>query len=404
MDTRLPLWVMLSALTAVFALSHAFRTVPTIVAGQIQPEFGVSSQALGLFAASFHLAFGAMQLVMGIVLDRYGPRLTVSVVFVIAILGAVVSAYAPSFSVLVVGQLLIGVGCAPAFLATLVFLARNYPSNQFTKLSGLVLGIGGLGMLITGTPLAWVVQNWSWREAFLVLAVGSAMTWLATVVLVSDGKPAEQHHRETLGETLRQVGAILAERHTIGIVILGAVTYAAFMTLRGLWAVPMLVARDEFNLVQSGHIILAASIFALFGPPIFGRLDPGDRTRRQWIIGFTAAFAALFVILAVRGPSFVDVGLFLLSGLLAGFMVLQYADVRTAYSDKVVGRALAVFNMSMFLGVALMQWASGLIASVAIAYGVDPLRAVFAGTAAILITAVVAFHVLPAPDRMQKTS
>ena len=41
-------------------------------------------------------------------------------------------------------------------------------------------------------------------------------------------------------------------------------------------------------------------------------------------------------------------------GLLSGCLVLQYADVRAAYPTALTGRALAVFTMSMFLGVAAM--------------------------------------------------
>ena len=44
---------------------------------------------------------------------------------------------------------------------------------------------------------------------------------------------------------------------------------------------------------------------------------------------------------------------------LSGYMVLQYADVRAAYSVSMTGRALALFTMAMFLGVALMQWLTG---------------------------------------------
>jgi MFS family permease len=218
----MPLWAMLSPLSVVFALSHAFRTVATIVAGQIQNEFELSAEALGSFAAVFHLAFGAMQLVMGAALDRYGVRRTVGATFPLAVLGAAASACASSYSVLVAGQVLIGVGCAPAFLAVMVFVAERYPSDQFARISGLVLGAGGLGMLIIGTPLAWVVDNWSRRAGFVILAAASMAAWLATVLLVSDDPRIGRQDRETLAESFRRVGAIFMEKHTIGIVVLGA--------------------------------------------------------------------------------------------------------------------------------------------------------------------------------------
>ncbi len=49
-------------------------------------------------------------------------------------------------------------------------------------------------------------------------------------------------------------------------------------------------------------------------------------------------------------------------GLLSGYSVLQYADVRSSYPAAMTGRALSLFTMSMFFGVALMQWLTGLLA------------------------------------------
>jgi hypothetical protein len=78
-------------------------------------------------------------------------------------------------------------------------------------------------------------------------------------------------------------------------------------------------------------------------------------------------------------------------------MVLQYADVRSAYPASMTGRAMAVFTMSMFLGVALMQWVTGLVASVAAQRGADPYVAVMLTIATMLLAGALAFRLLPAP-------
>jgi aromatic ring hydroxylase len=78
-------------------------------------------------------------------------------------------------------------------------------------------------------------------------------------------------------------------------------------------------------------------------------------------------------------------------------MILQYADVRAAYPAAMTGRALSVFTMAMFLGVATMQWFTGVVASVASAHGVEPFTAVLASIAALLALGALAFTVLPQP-------
>jgi nitrate/nitrite transporter NarK len=147
--------------------------------------------------------------------------------------------------------------------------------------------------------------------------------------------------------------------------------------------------------------VLAASVAALIGPPLFGLLKVGDRARRLWIIGSTLAYAGLFAVLALSLPAAADVAAAILLGLLGGYFVLQYADVRTAYSQDVAGRAFAVFNTAVFLGVALMQWFTGLAASIAADHGADPFVTAFATIAALLVAATIAFAALPWPPGMR---
>src|SRR3954463_3954602 len=109
-------WPMLLVLISGFALSQAFRTAAGIMAPPLQHDFGLSPQQLGLFAAAFHFSFAALQLFMGMGIDVYGPKRTVVAVCPLAVAGSLVTATATSYPMLIAGQVLTGVGCAPAFL------------------------------------------------------------------------------------------------------------------------------------------------------------------------------------------------------------------------------------------------------------------------------------------------
>jgi MFS family permease len=391
-------WAMVLTLCTAFALSQAYRTVGAIMAGPLQAEFALSAQALGLFSGAFHFAFGAMQLFMGIGIDLHGVRRTVLTAFPLAIAGAVISALSGNFPLLVAGQVLIGVGCAPAFLVCTVFIARHFPAASFASVSGLVLGIGGVGMLATGTPLAWLVAAHSWRMGFWVLAAASALAWLSIALGVREpARAAATQPRESLLAALRRFGELFAMPHTLGILVLGAVTYAAFISLRGLWLGPLLVERHGYSLVQSGNVALVVSVISLLGPPLFGRLDRDGPARRRRIVACCAVYAALFAAIGAFHAAWIDIGCAILIGLLSGFIVWEYADVRGAYPAALTGRAMAVFTMAMFLGVALMQWFTGVAASVAQAHGVEPYAAVLGVIALLLAAGCAAFAWLPAP-------
>ncbi len=410
-------WAMLLALTGGFALSQAYRTVAAIMAPQLQVEFGLDPQGLGVFAGTFHLAFGALQLLMGIGIDLYGVRRTVLVAFPLTIAGSALSAFTDNFGVLLIGQALIGIGCAPAFLVCTVFIAQRFPATRYASVSGLVLGLGGMGMLATGTPLAWLIEAGTWRSGFVALGVLSAVAWLAIAYFVREreapratmvdgerpmgaatGAPARAE-RESLGQALRGFASLFAMPHTWGILALATVSYAAFVSLRGLWLGPLLVDRYGFSLVASGNVAIAVSVASMISPPLFGRLDPGPATRRRWLLGGTLGCAALFVLLAPGLNAWFDVVISIAFSLLFGYGVLQYADVRDAYPASMTGRALSLFTMALFLGVALMQWLTGVAASFAVARGWPPFTAAFGTIALMLGLGALLFARLPQPSK-----
>lgn len=392
-------WAMLVCLLTGFALSQAFRTVTSIIADGLRTDFGLSAQSLGSFAGLFALSFGVAQLLMGIGMDIYGLRRTVLLAFPLSIAGAALSALAPSYSWLMLGQLLIGVGCSPAFLASTMFIARHFPADKFAYLSGIGLGLGGLGLLFTGTPMAWLVQHLGWRAGFALLAVLSVLSWLLIFFKVHEPElPGDALPKPGFMQALQGFGSLLLLPHTWGIVLLGMVSYASFLTVRGLWLSPMLMDRYQFSLVTTGNVALACSVISLFVPSMFGRLDPGPARRRQRIARFALLMAGIFVALALVHQSVGSVVLLLVMSVLSGYGTLIYADVRSSYPPATTGRALSIFTMAMFLGAALMQWLSGLVAGVAERQNADIYQAVMLMIAAMLGGGVLAYRVIkPSP-------
>lgn len=407
------LWIMLLALLSGFALSQAFRTVTAILAQGLQQDFGISASSLGAFAGLFGLSFGIAQLLMGIGMDLYGLRRTVLCAFPFATLGAAVSAAAPSYGWLMLGQLMIGVGCSPAFLACTIFIARHFPADRFAFFSGISMGFGGLGLLFTGTPLAWIVEVGGWRSGFWLLCALCAVSWCLIFIKVhepalpgaataSGHAPASASaHKETWGQAFMRMAELLTLPYTWGMLVLGMSCYASFLSLRGLWVGPLLMDRYDFSLVSSGNVALVMSLISLFTPAFFGRIDPGTLERRHWLANLSLCMAALFVILAIWHNATANVLTVVAMAMLSGYGLLQYADVRASYPNHMTGRALSLYTMSMFLGVALMQWFTGVVAAWANHHGWEIYNAVALTIAIWLTVASTAYRMLPASPLLQ---
>ncbi len=190
-----------------------------------RPTFSLSAQALGIFSGAFHFSFGADAAVHG---HRHRParraphragRLSAR-----RSRARCCRRCRRRLRVLVAGQVLIGVGCAPAFLVCTVFIARHFPAGALRRRVG--PGAGRRRPRHAERP----ARRWrGWCRplrgamGFLVLAAAAALAWLAIWSLgARAGRPGGQP-RESVPEALRQFGALFALPHTLGILVLGAV-------------------------------------------------------------------------------------------------------------------------------------------------------------------------------------
>ena len=390
---------MLLTLASAFTLSQAFRTLAAIMGPPLAAQLALTPQQLGLWAAAFHFSFGVMQLAMGVSLDLYGVRRTILMAFPMAIAGALLSSQASSYAQLMVGQMLIGTGCAPAFLVCTVFISHHFSAQRFTAISGLIMSLSSIGVLATATPLAWLIEASDWRWGFGVLAGCALLAWGAIWWLVREPAAATADapgadKPSALG-ALRGLLGLFKLPQTLGLVAYAAVAYAGFITLRGLWLGPLLVERHGFSLIQSGNVALAMTLASMASPALFGRIDPGGARRVRWLLGFAVLAALMVGAMGLVHLAWADVALAIAYGLLSGYGVLQYGYVRDAYPAHLRGRALSLFTMAMFLGISLMQWASGLAASLAPRAGVEPFSAALLTMSALLLAGALAFWRLP---------
>ncbi|MFT5658590.1 MAG: sugar phosphate permease, partial [Gammaproteobacteria bacterium] len=70
-----------------YFLSYLFRVVNAIIAGDLSNDLDLNASELGLLTAAYLITFAAIQLPLGVLLDRYGPRRTEAFLLLFAALG-----------------------------------------------------------------------------------------------------------------------------------------------------------------------------------------------------------------------------------------------------------------------------------------------------------------------------
>ena len=168
-------YLIFAVLCAGFLASQFYRVSNAVIAPELMRGLAISPEEMGVVTGVFFLTFAAMQIPAGILLDRFGPQRTISALFVIAVAGAAVFATADGVVGLAVGRGLIGIGCAAGLMGSLVAIARWFPPDRFAAMSSLIYVLGGAGLLLATTPLAWASDTIGWRGAFWAMAALTAL-------------------------------------------------------------------------------------------------------------------------------------------------------------------------------------------------------------------------------------
>ena len=150
--------------------------------GQIATDLGVrnaNDRQLVISVLFLGLAFG--QLIYGPVSDSVGRKPPIYVGFVIFMLGCVISIFAATFTTMLVGRFLQGVGAAGPRIVTIALVRDQYEGNDMAKIMSLIMAVFILVPAIAPSIGQGILLVAHWRVIFVVffaLAV-IALLWFA---------------------------------------------------------------------------------------------------------------------------------------------------------------------------------------------------------------------------------
>ena len=258
-----------------YYLSYLFRTINALIAGDLAADLDLSAMDLGLLTSVYFLALAVVQLPLGSLLDRYGPKTIQSLLLLLASAGALVFALAEHFLALLVGRALIGLGVAMALMAGFKAIVLWFPPERLALANGWLVMLGALGAITATGPAELIVQSIGWRGLFAMLAGLSALAALLVLFAVPQHGRAGSGHSATRASSL---WAIYRDGRFWRIAPLSAIGIGTSWSLQGLWAAPWLRDVDGLDRASVVQHLSAMAIVVCAAALLLGLI--ADRLRR----------------------------------------------------------------------------------------------------------------------------
>jgi predicted MFS family arabinose efflux permease len=370
------------ALAFAYFISTLIRAITATLAPTLVEELGLNAAQLGLLAGGYFLGFAVTQLPLGAWLDRHGPKKLELGFLVIAVLACVAFSQAQSFSGLLLARVLCGVGVSACLMAALTGYRRWYAPASQMRASSWMLMVGAMGMVASTLPVQWLLPVIGWRAIFLVLAGGVllAMGLIAWQLPAwSQGNSAKEP-AGTEGSLLRSYAVVWRHPYFRRMAPLGLINYGGLVAMQTLWAAPWMGKVAGYTPAQAANGLFWINIAMLLAYWLWGLANPALARRgytTERLIRAIVPVSILFLLLLVIGGERLGQAtalVWVLFCVSSTVCAMAQPAVGMAFEQELAGRALSAYNLAIFLGVFLVQWAVGLV--------VDALRSLGAGQVA----------------------
>ena len=344
-----------------FFLSMFTRSVANIMKGYIQTDLGLSEEMLSLtLGTSFFVAFGLMQLPLGVLLDRYDPRKINAVLFAIAGVGAVLFGLSDDATTLAIGRVLMGIGFAGGMMGAMKTYALWFPAEKLATLNGIQFAVGILGAISATKPTQLALEIMTWQELTLGFGVltcaAAAIDWLVAPARQMDAST------ESLHEALNGIGKVYTDGFFWRVMPWVALTMGISQGIGTLYVFSWMVqvgGHSESMAATALSAIAAVAIlnFLVMGPVAEQLGKRGWPPMRMPVIG--VGLSMLAMTLLVAQITSISILIWLIWTVAIGTNVLSFAAIARAFPPALAGRALTALNMMGFAFTALSQWAVG---------------------------------------------
>ena len=269
-------------LSALLILSLFYRVSNAVIAPDLFQDLGLNAETLGILGGAYFYSFALLQIPMGPMLDRIGPRIVIASFSFMGALDAFLFAIGTSFTSALLGRILIGVGMSSVMMGSLKVFVLRFSPDRFATLMGILVSIGTLGNILAASPLAYLTSTIGWRMTF-ILAGGITALLAFLIFWILKGEEGAEDHRIPIQSRNRGPSfdapdhgfpGLLADRCSLAFF-----RYGTLVSLQGLWLGPYLIDTQGYSPVQTGNLLIFLAIGIIVGGPIAGRLS--DRVLRS---------------------------------------------------------------------------------------------------------------------------
>jgi len=346
-------WVIWLVGLSVYVLA-VFHRSSLGVAGLLAAErFHIDATSLATFTVLQLAVYAAMQVPVGVLLDRYGSRALLLAGLVLMTGGQLMFAVVESYPLAVLARVVIGAGDAMVFVSVIRLVAAWFLVRQAPLVTQLTGQVGQTGAIIAAAPLSWALVTLGWTRAFALASSIGIVLMVAVVLLVKDspyaGSGATTVKLRTLTRQLQSVWGNPGTRLGMWTHFTSQFSMTVFAML---WGFPFLVRGQGLSPAAASTLLMLMTAWVILAGVTLSWSVGRFPYYRSWIvIGVVGLMAVPWTAVLVRdtpAPMWLLVVLVCLSATGGPASMIGFDLARSFTPQESMGRANGLVNVGGF--------------------------------------------------------
>lgn len=358
-------WIVFAGAVTMYLIAVTQRTTFGIVGVDATERFGVSAAALATVAVVQIATYASLQIPVGVLVDRAGPRPLLIAGAALMAIGQALLAVAPELGVAILARVLLGAGDALTFVSVIRLLPNWFSGRVLPQLAQWVGMIGQFGQLVAAIPFVLLLHSLGWEQAFLIAAGLSLVAVLLGAVVVRAGtRPPLTGPLPTDSTWARLRGSIARPGTQLGFWshMLGG---TAPTLIGAMWGYPFLTAGLGYDAAAASGIFSLLVVGAILPAPLIGYAVASFPFRRGDLVlamaGLVYGLWAAVLLWPGEPPLALVASLFLAIGAGGPSSLIGFDYARTFNPSHSVGSASGFVNVGGFLGGFVGMFLIGLV-------------------------------------------
>ena len=357
-------WLMFGLALVFYAYESSLRVSPSIMSHDLMTDFNLSAAGLSNMAAYYYYIYTPMQVLVGMLMDRFGPRVLLSIATLICTTGSFIFGSTESVVFAKFGRFLMGLGSSFAFVGVLKLAANWLPKDRIAIAAGITMAVGMVGGFFCDTVIPHWVSLYGWRATTIGAGWFGVALFIMLLLVLRDSvniKAPRARLADSMGEVFSNMLSIIKDRNLWVNGTIGCMMWLPIAIYAETWGGSYLVDVKGFDAEQASAVNAWVFIGWAVGGPMLGFLSDYFRRRKLLLSLGSLISAMLFVMFFVVKLSPFLMGLILfLAGLAGSTQALVFAVSRDNVSSVSSGSAAAFTNLLVMLA-GVLQPLSGYI-------------------------------------------